>query len=97
MIDRNHPNFHMIWEIVKKNVNLNAPASICSDNTNVERKTWSVLKYVVNNLMSIGFMCRKEDGYVFGISCVRIDISCVSYCIRLNGQKEDGYVLESCA
>ena len=47
--------------------------------------------------MSIGFTVQKEDGYLFGISCVRIDISCVSYCKGLNVQKEDGYVLAFCA
>ena len=66
---------------------------LTTDNTNVESKARSVVKYVVNNLISIGFMGRKEHGNVFGISCVRIGISCVSYCIILNGQKEDGYIL----
>ena len=56
----------------------------------------SVVKYVVNNLMRIGFTVRKEDGYVFGISYVRIGILCVSYCMRLNGLKADGYVLAYC-
>ena len=60
---------------------------LTTDNTNVDSKARSVVKYVVNNLMSIGFKVRKGGGYVFGISCVRIGISCVSYCIRLNGQK----------
>ena len=56
-------------------------------------KSRSVIKYVDNNLMSIGFTGRKEDDYVFGISCVRIGISYVSYCMGLNDQKADSYVL----
>ena len=60
-------------------------------------KARSVVKYVVNNLVSIGNTVQKEDGYVFGILCVRIGISCMSYCIRLDGRKEDGYVLASSA
>ena len=37
-----------------------------SDNKNVESKTRSVLKYVINNIMSTALTSRREDGYVLG-------------------------------
>ena len=34
------------------------------DHTNIESKTRSVVKYVINNIMSTALPGRREDGYV---------------------------------
>ena len=44
-----------------------------SDNTNVESKTRSLVKYVINNIMSTALTGQIEDGYVLAF-CVIVTV-----------------------